>query len=79
MNTLSNATSMTLFGFFKTNWGTISYDDLIMDWFSRANLYDLPRVTVYSFGSEIDRPKTAVRLLAANFYSIPIRCLEREL
>ena len=57
----------------------ISHNDLIMDWFSRANLYDLPHVTVSSFGSEIDSQETKVREIVTNFYGTPIRCSEREL
>ena len=79
LNLLSNAIGMTRFGFLKSNLCPISYDDLIMDWFSRANLYELKRVTVSSFGFEIDRQETTVCVLAVNFYSIPIRCSEREL
>ena len=49
-----------------------------MDWSSRANLYDMPCVTISSFGSKIDTYETTVRVLAANFYRTPIQCLERE-
>ena len=76
---LSNATGLTWFWFSKTKLCPISHNDLILDWFSRANLYDLPRVIVFSFGSEMDRMKTTFHLLAATFTSIPIWCSERDL
>ena len=79
LNYLSNSTGLTWFGFSKTKLCPISHNHLIMDWFSRANLYDLPRVTVSSFVSEIDSQETTVCVLATNFYSTPIRCPEREL
>ena len=47
--------------------------------FSKDNLYDMPRVTVSSFDSEIDIPKTTVHVLVANFYRITIWCSEIEL
>ena len=79
LNYLSNSTGITWFGFSKTKLCPISHNDLIMDWFSRKNLYDLPRVTVSSFVSEIDSQKTTVHVLATNFYGTPIRFPEREL
>ena len=69
LNLLSNATGFTSFGFLKTKLCTISYDDLIMDWFSRANLYNLPHVIVSSFGSKFDKNETIVCVLATNFTS----------
>ena len=72
LNLLSNATGSTWFLFFKTKLCPISHNDLIMDLFSRANLYDVPRVTFFSFGSEIDIQKNTVRLIAVTFYIIPI-------
>ena len=74
----SNAIGLTWFGFFKAKLCPISHDDLIMDWFSRANLYNLPRIIGSSFGSEIDIKKTTVCVLMETFYRIPIRCSERE-
>ena len=79
LNYLLNATGLTWFGFSKTNLCPISHNDLILDWFSRANLYDLPRVTVLSFVSEIDSPETSVCVLATTFYGTPIQSPEREL
>ena len=79
LNPLSNATGLTWFGFFKTKLCPISHNNLIMDWFSRANLYDLPRVLVSSFGSEIYRQETTVCVLLVTFYIIIIRCSERYL
>ena len=79
LNYLSNATGLTWFGFSKAKLCPISHNDLIMDWFSRVNLYDLPRVMFSCFGSEIDSQETTVRVLATNFYGTQIRCSEREL
>ena len=50
-----------------------------MEWFSRENLYDFPRVTVSSFVSEIDIQETKVLLIVTNFYNTPIWYPEREL
>ena len=50
-----------------------------MDWFSRENLYNLPRVTVFSFGSEIYRQENKIYVLPVIFYRIIIWCTEREL
>ena len=76
---LSNATGLIWFGFFKARLCPFSHNDPILDWFSRANLYDLPHVTVWSFGSKIYRKETTVRVILATLYKIPIWCLEREL
>ena len=73
------ATGLTWFGFLKAKLCPISHNDLIMEWFSSANLYDLPLVTVSSFSSEIDRKETTVYVIAITFYDTPILCLEREL
>ena len=67
LNSLLNATGLTWFGFLKTNLCPISYDDLIMDWFSREKLYHLPCVIFSSFGSKIDSQETTVRVLAWTF------------
>jgi len=76
---LSNATGLTWFGFSKTKLCPISHNDLILDWFSRANLYDLPRVTVLSFVSEIDSEETTGCVLVTTFDGTPIQSSEREL
>ena len=76
---LSNGTSLTWFWCSKTKLCPISHNDLILDWFSRANLYDLPRVTVSSFVSEIDSQETTVCVLVTTFYGTQIHCPEREL
>ena len=49
-----NAIGLTQFGFFKRELYPISHNALIMDCFSKENLYGVPRVPVSSFGSEID-------------------------
>ena len=51
---LSNSIGLIWFGFFQAKLCLISHNDPILDWFSRDNLYDFPRVTISSFGSEID-------------------------
>ena len=79
MNSISNATGLTWFGFSKTKLFPTSHNDLIMDWFSRANLYDLPHVIFSSFSSEIDRKETKFHVLVTNFYGTPIQCPKREL
>ena len=79
LNYLSNATGLTWFGFSKAKLCPISHNDLIMDWFSRANLYDLPRVTVLYFSFEIDRKEATVGVLTTTFQDTPIWCSEREL
>ena len=76
---LSNAIGLTWFGFFKPKLYPISHNDLIMDWFSRENLYSVPRVTVSSSGYEIDTQETTFHVLSATSYRIQIRCSEREL
>ena len=60
LSRLSNAIGLTQFWFFKEELYPISHNALIMDCFSRANLYDLPRVTVSSFASKIDRDRKSV-------------------
>ena len=73
LSPLSNAIGFSQFGFFKRELCPISHNALIMDCFSRVNLYGVPRVIVFSFGSEIDRAKTTVRALSSNFYRIQIQ------
>ena len=76
---LSNSTSLTQFGFFKGDLYAISHNALIMVYFSRANLYDIPHVNVSSFGSEIDSKNTTICEISTTYYGIPIRYSEREL
>ena len=76
---LSNAIVLTQFGFSKRELYPISHNALIMECFSRAHLYGMPRVTVSSFGSEINIEKTKFCVLFVTFYRIPIRYSEREL
>ena len=79
LNSLLNSIGLTWFGFSKTKLCPISHNYLIMDWFSRANLYDLPRVTVLSFVSEIDSEETTGCVLVTTFDGTPIQSSEREL
>jgi len=48
----SNATSVIPIGFSKEELCQISHSDLIIDYFSRANLYDVPRLPVSTFRSK---------------------------
>ena len=79
MSHISNAIGLTQFGFLNGELYPISHNDIMMDYFSRAHLYDVPHVTFSSFGSEIDKEKTKGCALSANFYRIQIRYSEREL
>ena len=76
---LSNATSLNQIGFSKEELCEISHGDLLLDWFSRAKLYDVPRVTVSTFGSEKHPQETTVRPLSVPSYETSIRCSERKL
>ena len=76
---LSNSIGLIQFRFFKGELYPISHNDLIMHWFSRANLCGVPLVIVYSFGSKNNRAKTKLCALSATFYRIPIRYSKREL
>ena len=51
---LSNATSLIKIGFSKQELCPTSHDDLIIYFFSRVNLYDVPCVPIPTFGSEND-------------------------
>ena len=79
MSLLSNAIVLNQFGFFKGYLCSISHNALIMDFFRRVHLYGMPGVTVYSFGSKIDRVKIIDYEISETFYRIPIRYSEREL
>ena len=79
LSLLSNATGLTQFGFFKGELYPISHTALIMDCFSRAHLYGMPRVIISSFASKIDRVKDTDFTLSFTFYIIPIRYSKREL
>ena len=73
---LSNSTSLIQVGFSKEELCTISQDDLIIEQFSRANLYDVPRVTVSTFGSEKFIQETTLchfSVLLTKFQSDPQR------
>jgi len=76
---LYNSTSLTNIGFFKKKLCPISHNDLIIDWFSRANLYGVPSVIILTFGSKHNTSKTTICALLVNFYKIQIRCSERNL
>ena len=57
LSPLSNPTGLIKIGFFKKELCPISHDDLIIDWFSSANLYEVPRVTIATFGPKNDTQK----------------------
>src|SRR3984885_4606408 len=76
---LSNATSMTPIGFSNEELCQIFHSDLIIDLFRRANLYEVPRVTIWTSGSEKYLEETTVRPLSVPFCEISIRCSERKL
>ena len=65
LSRLSNSIGLTQFGFFKREFYPISHNALIMGCFSRVNLYVMPRITVPSFGSKIDREKAKVCALSS--------------
>ena len=45
-------------------------DDWIIDWFSRANLYEVPRVTIATFSPENNTQQTTARPLSVTIYEI---------
>ena len=79
LSLFSNPTIQTEIRFFKKGLCPISHDDLIIDWFSRVNLYEVPCVTVSTLGPEIDTKKTKFRPLSVPVYKISIWCSERKL
>ena len=76
---LSNATSLIQIGFSKKMLCTISQDDLIIDLSRRANLYEVPCVTVSTFGSKKYIQETIFCPLSIPSYKISIWCSERKL
>jgi len=76
---LSNATSLIQIGFSKEELCTISLDDLIIDLSRRLNLYEVPRVTISTFGSEKYLQETTVYPLSVPSYKISIQCSKRKL
>ena len=79
LSPLSNPASLINIGFSKEDLCQISHSDLIIDKFSKANLYDVPQVTVSTFGSEKYIQETTVRPLSVPSYEILIRSPERKL
>jgi len=57
LRNLSDATSLIKIRFSNEELCHISYDDLSIDWFIKANLYDMSRVSVSTLGSENDTQK----------------------
>lgn len=57
MSNISNPTSLMKIGFSNEGLCQISHDDLSIDWFSRVNFHDVPRVTVLTLSSENDTKK----------------------
>ena len=54
LSILSNPASLIKIGFSNEDLCQIPHNDLSIDWFTRANLYDIPWVTVSTLGSEND-------------------------
>ena len=73
MPPLSNATSLIQIGFSKKELCTIIHNEWIIDWFSRENLYEVPRVIVSTFGPKNDTQKTIVCLISVTIYEIQIQ------
>ena len=67
---LSDPKCMINIGVFKKELGQISHDDLIIDWFSRANLYEVPRVTITTFGPKNATQQTTICPLSMTIYEI---------
>jgi len=76
---ISNGTILIEIGFSKKELCPISEDDLIIYLFSRANLYEVPRVTVSTFRPENDTKTTTIHPLFVNSYEISILCSEINL
>jgi len=72
LHPLSNATSLIEFRFSKKKLCTISQDDLIIYLFRRTNLYEVPRVTVLTLGSEKYTQETIVHHIFVTSYEISI-------
>ena len=67
LSPLSNPTSLIKIGFSKEELCQISHGDLIIKIFNRENLYDMPRVTISTLGSETDTQQTTIGLLLSLF------------
>ena len=76
---LSNATSLTPIGFSNEELCQISHSDLIIDLFRRVNLYEVPRVSIWTSGSKQYLEETTVYPPSVPFCEISIRCSERKL
>ena len=61
---LSNATSLIEIVFSKKQLCPISQDDLLIYFFHRANLYEVPRVTVSTFRPENNKKKSTIHPLS---------------
>ena len=72
LSPISNPASLIKIGFCKEELCQISHDNLIIDWFTRENLYEVSHVTVSILGPETDTHKPKDRLLYVTFYEISI-------
>ena len=79
MSPLSNIARLIKIGFSKEELCPISHDDLIIDSFSRANLYKVPHVTVLNFCPKYATQKTIVHPIYITTYEIWSQCLEKKL
>jgi len=64
----SKPSSLIKIGFSKEELCQISHNDLILDWFNRETLYEVPCVTVSTLRPETDTQKTIDRPLSKNYY-----------
>ena len=67
---LSNPIGIIRIGFFKKYLVPMSHDDLIIDWFSTANVYEFPHVTIVTFGPKNATQKMSVRPISVTSYKI---------
>lgn len=63
LSNISNSASLIKIGFSNEELCQFSQDDLIIDLFSRANLYDMPWVNVSTLGFENGTQKTKVHAI----------------
>ena len=70
LSPLSNPIGLVKIGFFMKELYPISHDGLIIARFSRENLYEVPRVTIVTFGPKNATQQTTVRPLSVTIDEI---------
>ena len=70
LSPISNTMGMIYIGFLKKELCLVSHNDLIIHYFSRAKLYDVPCVTVVIFGPKNDTQQTTVHSLFVTIYKV---------